>query len=407
MAAMRATIRRPSLGAGTVLFLAMFAVQSPILVLSPILPQMAADLGVSTATAAQLRSVAGVTAGIVALVFAIHGSKTRLSVLLGSGLWLLAGGSLLTSIAPSYLMLLITHVVIGLGLAAVLSAGFAASEVWAVDGDRARVLSRALIGQPVAWIVGQPIVGLIAGFHWRWTWVAIPFAASIAALVALRFRDPAIADAGQECDPIGLWRTSGVKGWAISEFLAFSAWGGALVFVGAVFIEGYGVDVATTGLILGAGAILYLPGNSLGRRMIDVGPVRLMVGFGLCSAVAIVALVSTSAPLPLAIAAFGVGVFFAAGRGFAGAALGLQLSEGRRLAAMSVRAAADQFGYLAGAVVGGLFLDLWGYPGAGIGLGLLMLASALVLLSDTLPRADQLPDPRRFIRRLPVARETS
>lgn len=404
---MRAASRRPSLGAGTVLFSAMFAVQSPILVLSPILPQMAEDLGVSTATAAQLRSVAGVTAGIVALVFAIHGSKTRLSVLLGTGLWLLAGGSLLTAIAPSYPVLLITHVVIGLGLAAVLSAGFAASEVWAVDGDKARVLSRALIGQPVAWIVGQPIAGLIAGFHWRWTWVAIPFAASIAALVALRFRNRAIGDDGQECDPIGLWRTSGVKVWAISEFLAFSAWGGALVFVGAVFIEGYGVDVAATGLILGAGAILYLPGNSLSRRMIDVGPVRLMVGFGLCSAVAIVAFVSTSTPLPWAIAGFGIGVFFAAGRGFAGAALGLQLSEGRRLAAMSVRAAADQFGYLAGAVVGGVFLDLWGYPGAGIGLGLLMLASALVLLSDTLPRADQLPDPRRFIRRLPVARKTS
>lgn len=389
------------------LFTAMFAVQSPILVLSPILPQMAEDLGVSTATAAQLRAVAGVTAGVVALVFAIHGSKTRLSVLLGAGLWLLAGGSLLTAIAPSYTVLLFTHVVIGLGLAAVLSAGFAASEVWAVGGDKARVLSRALIGQPVAWIVGQPIVGWIAGFHWRWTWVAIPFAASMAALLALRLRDRAIGDEGQECDPIGLWQTRGVKGWAISEFLAFSSWGGALVFVGAVFIEGYGVDVATTGLILGAGAILYLPGNSLSRRMIDVGSVKLMVGFGLCSAVAIVAFVSTSPPLPLAIAAFGVGVFFAAGRGFAGAALGLQLSEGRRLAAMSVRAAADQFGYLAGAVVGGVLLDLWGYPGAGLGLGLLMVVSALVLLSGNLPPPGQLPDPRRFIRRVRVAKKTS
>ncbi len=402
---MHAQARRPSLSAGTVLFSAMFAVQSPILVLSPILPELADDLGVSTAAAAQLRSVAGVTAGIVALVFAIHGSKTRLSVLLGSGLWLLTAGSLLTAIAPSYPVLLITHVVIGLGLAAVLSAGFAASEVWAVDSDRARVLSRALIGQPVAWIVGQPIVGWIAGYHWRWTWVAIPFAASIAALAALSFRDRAINDEGQECDPLGLWRTAGVKGWATSEFLAFASWGGALVFVGAVFIEGYGVDVATTGLILGAGAVLYLPGNSLGRRMLDVGPVRLMIGFGLFSALALVVFVSTTTPLPLAVAGFGAGVFFAAGRGFAGAALGLQLSGGRRLAAMSVRAAADQFGYLAGAVVGGVLLDLWGYPGVGIGLGFLMVVAALVLLADTLPRADRLPDPRRFIRRRPLARE--
>lgn len=404
MTELRPRVRRPSLGAGAVLFSAMFAVQSPILVLSPILPEMAQDLGVSTAAAAQLRSVAGMTAGIVALVFAIHGSKTRLSVLLGSGLGLLAGGSLLTAIAPSFPMLLITHVVIGLGLAAVLSAGFAASETWAVDGDKTRVLSRALIGQPVAWIVGQPIVGWIAEYHWRWTWVALPFAATIAALAALWLRDRAIHDEGQKCDPLGLWRTGGVKGWAISEFLAFASWGGALVFVGAVFIEGYGVDVATTGLILGAGAVLYLPGNSLSRRMMGVGPVKLMAGFALCLAVAIVAFVSTVTPLPLAIAGFGAAVFFAAGRSFAGAALGLQLSEGRRLAAMSVRAAADQFGYLAGAVVGGVLLDLWGYPGVGIGLGFLMVVAALVVLADTLPRADHLPDPRRFIRRRPLAR---
>ena len=46
--------------------------------------------------------------------------------------------------------------VIGLGLAMVLSGGLAASESWAADGESARVLSWALIGQPVAWIVGQP-----------------------------------------------------------------------------------------------------------------------------------------------------------------------------------------------------------------------------------------------------------
>jgi predicted MFS family arabinose efflux permease len=397
-------ITRLSLSAGTVLFSAMFAVQSPILVLSPILPQMAEDLGVSTAAAAQLRSVAGVTAGIVALVFAIHGSKLRLSVLLGAGLWLLAGGSLLTAVAPSYPVMLATHVVIGLGLAAVLAAGFAASEVWSSRGDKARALSRALIGQPVAWIVGQPIVGLVAAYHWRWAWVAIPLASSIVALVALRFRDDVIGDSGQECDPLGLWRTNGVKGWAISEFLAFSAWGGALVYAGAVFIEGHGVDVATTGLILGAGAILYLPGNSLSRRMIEVGPVRLMAGFALFAAVTIAVFVSTSTPLPLAVGGFGAAVFFAAGRSFAGAASGLQLSEGRRLAAMSVRASADQFGYLAGAVVGGVLLDIWGFVGAGIGFGVLMMASALVLLPDTVSRSDRLPDPRRFLRRAPVAR---
>jgi MFS transporter, DHA1 family, inner membrane transport protein len=391
--------RRVSLGPGAVLFWALFATQASILVLTPILPDVAAEFGVSTASAAQLRSLAGIVAALAALYLARVGDRLPLGVILASGLGLLGVGSLTSALAPSFQVMLGAHVVIGLGLAAVLAGGFAASEAWAAPGDRSRVLSRALIGQPVAWIVGQPIVGFVGRFDWRWTWIVVPVTACLVALVALRLRDPSIGDEGENCDPVGLWRAPGVKTWAISEFIAFAAWGGALVYAGSVLIEAYGLDIAMTGLILGAGAVFYLPGNSLGRRWVELGTARLMIGFSLLAGLAVIVFSTTLFGLPLAVAGFAAAVFFAAGRSFAGAARGLQVADGRRLAAMSVRASADQLGYLAGTAVGGILLETWGFPGMGFGFAALFVTAALVLVGPARTMRHRLPDPRQFLRR--------
>lgn len=376
---------RPRLGAGLVLFVAMFNTQAVILVLTPILPQIAEDFGVSVAAAAQLRSVAGLTAGIIALALATIGGRFRLSRLLGWGLGLIALGSLGSALAPNFAAMVVTHVVIGVGLAGLLSGALAASEVWAESGQSARVLSLALIGPPVAWVIGQPIVGAVASIDWRLAWIAIPLLSSLAGLVALTWRDPAISDEGRDCDPHGLWKVGGVKSWAIAELLAFAAWGGALVYSGAVFIDGYGLDVAWTGLILGGGAVLYIPGNLLATKWVRFGNVRVMVVAALLTAVTVAVFAAAQVPVAVSVVAFGLAVFFAAGRTFSGAAQGLKIAHGRRLAAMSVRAAADQFGYLAGAGLGGLLLTAWGLPGVAYGFALLLVSSALVMLPQAWP----------------------
>jgi predicted MFS family arabinose efflux permease len=394
----QAVISRARFGPGAVLFTCLFAAQAALLVLSPILPQVADEFGVSNATAAQLRSVSGITAGVVALVLATIGNRFRLPELLNLGLLLLAVGSLASGLAPSFLLLLLAQVVIGLGLAAVLSGGLAASETWAVDGDSARVLSWALIGQPVAWIVGQPLVGLVSGGDWRWAWVAVPFASAVVALGAMAVRNRVVPDAGQECDPLGLWKQPGVKGWAVAELLAFAAWAGTLIYVGALFIESYATSVGVTGLLLGLGAVFYLPGNSVGRRLLGRRPAILLIGFSLAAGVAVLALGTMRSGLALSLVVFSISVFFAAGRTIAGAAIGLELSDGRRLAAMSVRTATVQFGYLLGAALGGVLLANWGFAGVGWGFGLLFALSA-VLHVPRVRSGERLESAVRFLRR--------
>lgn len=390
---------RSGLGPGWVLFTALFAAQAAILVLSPILPQMADELGVSTSAVAQLRSVSAVTAGVTALLLAVTGSRFRLAWLLNGGLIVLAVASLLSAWAPTFGVLIITHTAMGFGLAAVLSGGMAASEAWARAGESKKVLSLALIGQPVAWVLGQPVAGLVAGQDWRWAWIAVPFAAAIAGLTAVALRDRRIVDAGQECDPLGLWRQPGIKSWATSELLAFTAWGGALVFAGAVFIEEYGVSVGSTGIILGVGAAFYLPGNWLGRRLLEKGSGLLLVGFSVAAGAMVVFYGTGQLSLSVAIVGFAIAVFFAGGRTIGGAALGLQISEGRRLAAMSVRTGAGQFGYLLGAALGGLLLGAWGYPGLAWGFGILFAAAGIIHIPRSVSGRDALAMARHHLRR--------
>ncbi|HEX6222559.1 MAG TPA: MFS transporter [Acidimicrobiia bacterium] len=392
-------VLRRGMSPAAVLFAALFAAQAAILVLSPILPQVAAEFGVSTASAAQLRSVSGLTAGVLALVLAATGQRFSLSSLLYGGLGIIGFGALVSAVAPTFVVLLLAQMVIGAGLAAVISGGLAASETWAASGESAKVLSWALIGQPIAWVVGQPLVGLVAGRDWRWAWVAVPLASSVMALVALGFRDRTVGDQGQDCDPIGLWKQAGMKWWAVGELLAFAAWAGTLVYAGAVFIESYSLSVGTTGLVLGAGALFYLPGNALGRRLLDkdIGPV--IAGFSVIAAVGVTLFLTTSANAIVAFLLFTVAVFFAAGRTIAGAAMGLQISDGRRLAAMSVRTAAAQFGYLLGAGLGGVLLETWGFAGAGWGFGILFIAGAAVHLPRLLSGRGSLGTAGRFLRR--------
>ena len=142
------------------------------------------------------------------------------------------------------------------------------------------MLAVALLGPPLAWVVGMPVAGLVGEASWRLSWVAVPLAMAVVALGVLA-RRPATPPAPLRADLRDVLRHQGVLGWSLGELLAYAAWVGTLVFVGALFVESYGSSVAATGLILGAGALVYIPGNLLFRRWVDTHPRPLLVGLAL------------------------------------------------------------------------------------------------------------------------------
>jgi predicted MFS family arabinose efflux permease len=76
-----------------VLFLCLFASQTGMLVLSPILPAIAREFGVSTATAGQLRAISGATGGVTAILLAIAPRRPGARDLLTAGAALVALGA--------------------------------------------------------------------------------------------------------------------------------------------------------------------------------------------------------------------------------------------------------------------------------------------------------------------------
>ena len=79
----------------------MFAAQAGAIALSPVLAEVASDFDVSTATAGQLRTVAGLVAGVTALALGRLAGRVGLRRQLLGGLVLLALGSLGSAAAPS------------------------------------------------------------------------------------------------------------------------------------------------------------------------------------------------------------------------------------------------------------------------------------------------------------------
>jgi predicted MFS family arabinose efflux permease len=372
--AMSSTDRAP---AALTLFLCLFAGQAAVIALSPVLAEVARDFDVSTATAGQLRSVSGLAAGVTAIAMGTLSGRFGLRDLLLIGLAVLGAGSLASAAAPGFAALAAAQIVVGAGLAVVLSAGLAAAAAWSSEGQRARLLSWTLIGQPAAWIFGMPVIGLVGGVSWRLAWIAVPLVASLVALVAVSARCPDVTTEPAK----GTWRllrrSPAVAGWALGELLAFAAWAGTLVFVGAMLVESYGSSPATAGLLLGLAAVVYLPGNFLARRWIGKHSRAMLVLLVLVAAV-VVTVLGAYRPAPWASAAILSALAFVAGaRTIVGSALGLAVCSQRQVFAMRMRAAATQFGYLLGAVLGGLALAAWGYAGMGATFGALFGLAAI------------------------------
>jgi MFS transporter, DHA1 family, inner membrane transport protein len=361
---------------GVTLLAALAASQAALVVLNPLLPEIARDLEVSIATAGQLRTVSGLVAGLTALATGLLAARLGLRELLLAGVAILVCGSLLSAAAPEFWFLAVAQAIAGVGIGISYSAAVAAAAEWSDSNTRPRVLAIALLGPPIAWIVGMPLVGLLGETSWRAAWVAVPVAMAIiaGALLLQRHRTPpARARAGLRT----VLTEPGVTRWSVGELLAFSGWAGALVYMGALLVESYGLSLGATGLALGFGALVYVPGNFLARRWVDSHGRLLLVVLALSAAGTVAVLGAVRPSVWFSVAVFCLLCFIAGGRTLAGGARGLGLAPELRLGVTGLRTAALQLGYFVGAAVGGVALSLGGYPAVGLAFSALFLGAAI------------------------------
>jgi len=177
---------------------------------------------------------------------------------------------------------------------------------------------------------------------------------------------------------VGAWRDPDVARFAVGELFASAAWASVLTYAGALLLESYDLTPAVVGLGLGAVAGAMVPGTFLARRHAARATPALLAALTAFQAGAVVVLGGMRPAAAVTLAVLAAMAFVNGWRSMVASALGMNAAPQDRVAVMSMRAAANQFGYLLGAAAGGLALAIAGFAGLGIALGCLFAAAVLV-----------------------------
>jgi predicted MFS family arabinose efflux permease len=169
-----------------------------------------------------------------------------------------------------------------------------------------------------------------------------------------------------------------VARFAIGELLANAAWAGVLTYSGALLLESYDISPGVTALCLGAMAVAMLPGTFIARRRAMSATPRLLAGLTAVQAAAVLAVGTVRPSAGVTVALLAAMAFVNGSRSMIASALGMDAAADDRIAVMSLRAAANQFGYLLGAATGGLALALGGFAALGVTFSALFLCTVAI-----------------------------
>ncbi len=254
------------------LAIASFCIGTTEFVIMGLLPEVAADLGVSIPNAGLL--VTGYALGVVigAPIIAIAtASLPRKPVLIGLAM-LFVVGNLFCAIAPNYWMLMIARIVTAFGHCAFFGIGSVVAAGLVPRHKRASAIALMFAGLTLANILGVPAgTALGEAYGWRATFFAV-VAIGVAAVVAIILLVPAAKD---EAKGGGILREIKVLG-KLQVWLAMliSALASASLFAVFTYIKPILTDVsgistsAVTWVLLLFGAGMTV-GNVIGGKLAD------------------------------------------------------------------------------------------------------------------------------------------
>jgi predicted MFS family arabinose efflux permease len=375
------------------------ATQASIVVLAPLVVEIGRSFGASVSAVGVARSVLAAAAVAVSLAIGPLIDRAGVRPLIVWGAALAVAGAGLTAAAPTLALFYAAHAVTGAGVACLLSAGFAGVAAFFAPEDAAWAMGYVVGAQSIAWIAGNPVIGLLAeAGSWRLAYLvpaAIGGLALAAGLIA-----PARSGAGGE--PAAAHERGGVgaalravfgdpsaRRWTIAELVAYSAWTAELTYAGAFYVQSYGVGEATVGLLLAVGSFVFLAASLNTERLTSRFPRRALIALAaLGMGTLLVPLLSLTPSIAFTLGLFCVMAMFASIRSTGSSALGLAQLPGRPGAMMGARTASAQLGYMIGAAAGGVVLALADFAALGLVLFAGMAASALLVLRVSDPAGD-------------------
>ncbi len=241
-----------------------------VTLLSPLLVDIADDFGVSEAAAGQLATLTAGSSGLMAVAVAPWLDRRSRRFWLRLECALLALGTLLSALAPSFGWMFVGRAVAGIGGAVIGATCLAAcGDLFADRGERNRALGLVNSAFTLGAVFGLPLVTLIADrTDWRWA-IALP--APLAVLVFLgSSRLPRLALAPGGGSPWRAW-VDGYRGvlgsgetvWLLAAEIGFMiVWFGWLIYFGAFAETVFAVGAGLLSVLFLAGGAAEMVGNN-------------------------------------------------------------------------------------------------------------------------------------------------
>ncbi len=362
--------------------------QTAIVIISPLAVSIADEFDVSVSLSGQLRTVSALISAFLAPFVGLMSDRIGRRPIMMLGLLSILSFGLASTVAPTFALLMAAQSIAGFGIAALLSSGYAVVADTFPPERRAWAVGIISVGQPMAWVVGLPLIGLVAdSFGWRWSFVAVPVAFSLVGFLFVRFV-PGVtrseATRASDANPLAslgtILRARSPRSWILAELTAYSGWAGTLVFLGAFYISEHDRSTALTGVLLSLTALAFVAGSLISSRVAEVIGIKPAIcGGAAASALALIVALTMMPGVWVSLALLMLFGMMQGVRGAAASVLGLMQSPEHQGAMMGFRASVVQMGYVVGGLIGGALLAAGGYALLGIMFGLVIVAASLFM----------------------------
>lgn len=376
------------------LMASIFGFATAVTMLGPLLVDLSRELDVSLGQAGLL---AAAMAASWALAAPFAGAlsdrlgRRPMIVLALGGLGLVTLGA---GLAPGYAVLL------GLRVLAGAFGAFGPAAVLAAAGDlfppkrRGMAMGWANMGFSLAAIAGVPIIGAVGGlFGWRWAFAATGLLLlALGALIQLAFPrgEARPAASGVLATYRAVRGVAGLPSLLGANLVERALFNLGVLYLPSFLILSYGLDAASVAPTLVLVAVGSVGGNVVGGWLGDrLDRAGMFVAAQVVAGV--IALALFTQPVGLTASTIGAALFglLNASSRPAFLALGAELSARHRGTVLGLLSLTNQGGIVLGASLGGLAIELGGYPGLAatmLGAGALASALALPLLRRESPR---------------------
>lgn len=368
------------------LVLAAGSSQALLAVLGPTVVAIADQFNVSVGVVAQARTITAATAVVASVVIAPRTDRIGLSRMLNAGAVVAIAACLGVAASPALWVFLLFHLVMGLGFAFLVSAGFAGI---AAFGRETRSWAAGYVTAAIAgaWIAVNPASGILTdSMSWRAAYL-VPALIAVCGLVSARN----VSAHGEPASPLGGRGKTGslrevaavpsARRWIVAELSYYSAWATFLTFSGAFFIQALGASESAVGWLLALGPAAFVLSATRSPALAKRFPRPRVITVAVFSIGALL-LVLLAMSRSLVVAA-GLNVIIGAAAGLRtplSSTLGLAQLPDLPGAIMSVRTAVNQLGYLLAGLIGGAVIAGWGYAALGLVLAAILGASGFLFL---------------------------